>query len=144
MACRGVDRLGMARSWTIAAAIVRCAQMRAAFKHLTWNFDVRLTRVVACGLGSAARIFRNAARFRRLSFMPDRPPISRPFPDIADHVVEIVTVRREGHHGRGALISVERKVLARERPLPSVPHLPIATRELVAPGELGGGKTPPR
>ena len=42
----------------------RSAKMRAAFKHLAWDLDVRLTGVVARGLRSAARIFRNAARLR--------------------------------------------------------------------------------
>src|SRR5947209_20038387 len=51
MACRGVDRLGMTRGRTIAAAVIGSAKMRAAFKHLAWNPDVRMTRVVAGGLG---------------------------------------------------------------------------------------------
>jgi hypothetical protein len=47
MACRGVNRLGMARGRAIAAAIVQGAQVRAAFEHLARNPDIRLTRVVA-------------------------------------------------------------------------------------------------
>src|SRR6267143_4524672 len=103
MACRGVDRLGMTRGRTIAAAVVGSAEMRAAFKHLAWNPDVRLTRVVARGLRPAARIFRNAARLRRLGVVFLRIPIGRPFPDIPDHVVDAVAVRRECSDGRGAL-----------------------------------------
>src|SRR5437762_342716 len=95
MACRGVDRFGMARGRTIAAAIVRCAQMRSAFKHFAWNLDVWLTRVVARGLGPAARIRRNAARLRGIGIVRLRIPISRPLPDIADHVVQAVAVSWE-------------------------------------------------
>jgi len=43
MACRGVYGLSMARRRTIAPAIVRSAEVRAAFKHLAWNLDVRPT-----------------------------------------------------------------------------------------------------
>src|SRR5580704_10654035 len=39
VACRGIDRLGVARGRTVPAAIVRGAQMRAAFEHLARNFD---------------------------------------------------------------------------------------------------------
>src|SRR6516165_4967213 len=43
----GVDGLGVARRRTVAAAIVRRAQMRAALQDLARNADVRLTVVVA-------------------------------------------------------------------------------------------------
>src|SRR6266481_2757913 len=110
MACRSVDRLGMTRGRTIAAAIVGSAEMRAAFKHLAWNPDLRLTRVVARGLGPTARIFRNAARLRRIGFMLLRVPISRPFPDIANHVVQAITVGRKCVDGGSALEAVGREV----------------------------------
>ena len=58
----GVDRLGVARGGPVAAAIVRRAQMRAAFQHLAGNADFRLARIVALGLRPAARILRHAAR----------------------------------------------------------------------------------
>src|SRR5467141_4025139 len=103
MACRGVDRLGMTRGRTIAAAIVGSAEVRAAFKHLAWNPDLRLTRIVARGLGSTARIFRNAARLRRIGVMLLRIPIGRPFPDITDHVVQAVAVGWECGDGRSTL-----------------------------------------
>jgi hypothetical protein len=84
---------------------------------------------------------------------PPRPraggiPVGRPFPDVADHVVNSIAVRRERRHRRRALIAVEGQVLARERALPGVRHLPIARRELIAPCELGaveaaaGGELP--
>src|SRR5216684_1834368 len=122
MACRGVDRLGMTRGRTIAAAVVGSAEMRAALKHLAWNPDLRLTRVVARGLGPAARVFRNAARLRRIGFMLLRIPIGRPFPDIADHIVQFEAVCCE--------------ILVWEITLPGVRHMLAAWKLLVAPGEF--------
>src|ERR1700682_5450467 len=123
MACGGVDRLGMPRGRTIAATVVGSAEMRAALKHLAWNPDIRLTRVVARGLGSAARIFRNATRLRRIGFVLLRIPIGRPFPDIADHVVQAVAVSRERGNRRRALESVCAKVLVWKFALPSIGHV---------------------
>src|SRR5436309_9866066 len=140
MACRGVDRLGMARGGTIAAAIVRCAQMRAAFKHFAWNFDVWLTRVVARGLGPAARIRRNAARLRGIGIVRLRIPISRPLPDIADHVVQAVAVSWECGDRGCALEAVRAKILAREFALPGIRHMLALRHELIAPGKLGAVK----
>src|SRR6478735_11801537 len=95
MAGRSIDRLGMTRRRPISTAVIRCAQMRAALEHLARNPDLRITRVVARRLGSAARVFRNAARFRRLGFVSWRVPVGRPFPDIPDHVTEAVAVSRK-------------------------------------------------
>src|SRR6478672_1835612 len=69
MTCRCVDRFGVARGGTIAAAIVRRAQMRAAFDHLARDFDVGQPGVETCFLRSAPRIFRDAACFLRVSLM---------------------------------------------------------------------------
>src|SRR5207248_179337 len=70
MACRGVDRLGMTRARPIAATVIGSAKMRTAFKHLTWNPDVRIARVEACGLGAAA--------CRKLPFRFGRKILARP------------------------------------------------------------------
>src|SRR6266851_4519927 len=141
MACRGVDRLGMTRGRTIAAAVVGSAEMRAALKHLAWNPDLRPTRVVARGLGPAARILRNATRLRRIGFMLLRIPVGRPFPDIPDHVVDAVAVRREGRDRRGALEAVGAQILVWEFALPGVGHVAAAWRELFAPGVFGVGQS---
>src|SRR5215471_12630548 len=101
----------MARSRAITAAIIRRAKVRATLEHLAWNPDLRLAGIVACGLGAAAWIFWNATRFRRVGFVAARPPIGCPFPDVPDHVVGAIAVRRKGGHGRRALIAVGRKVL---------------------------------
>src|ERR1700732_1573918 len=74
VARRRVDRLRMARGRAIAAAVIRRAQMRAAFDDLARNLDLRLAGVVAPILAPAARILRNAARLRCVGFMLGGPP----------------------------------------------------------------------
>ena len=137
MAGRGIDRLGMARRRPVAAAVVRRAEMRAALEHLARNFDVGLAGIVARVLAAAARIFRNAAGLRRIGFVLRRVPVGGPFPDIADHVVQAVAVRRKRRHRRGALVAVLVEILARKFALPGVGHVLAAGREFIAPGELG-------
>src|ERR1700732_1222234 len=111
--------------------------MRAAFDDLAWDFDLRLAVVVAAILFAAARILRDAARFRRIGFMLGGPPIRGPFPDIADHVVDTVAVRREGHHRRGPIESVLAFIFVREISLPGIGAMLPARSENLAPGELG-------
>src|SRR6266852_9886691 len=126
----------MTRGRTIAATVVGSAEMRAALKYLARNPDIRLTRVVARGLGPAARVFRNAARLRRIGFMLLRIPIGRPFPDIADHVVQAVAIGRECGDGRSAFEAVCCEILVREITLPGVRHMLAAGKLLVTPGEF--------
>src|SRR6266850_237446 len=141
MACRGVDRLGMTRGRTIAAAVVGSAEMRAAFKHLAWNPDIRLTRVVTRSLRSAAWILGNAARLRRIGLVLLRIPIGRPFPDVADHVVQAIAVGRKRCHRRCTIEAVRAKVLAWKFALPGVCHVLSAWRLLVAPCEFRAVKS---
>ena len=56
MTGRGIDRFGMPRRRPVAAAIVRCAQMRTALDDLARNSDVRQTWIVALVFAAAARI----------------------------------------------------------------------------------------
>src|SRR6476620_2840180 len=114
MTCGSIDRLRMARCRPVASAVVRRAQMRAAFDDLLWNLDVGRSGVVAAILAPAARVLRDAAGLRRIRFMPWRVPVGRPFPDVADHVVKSVTVWRECADRRGALDAVGIGVLPRE------------------------------
>src|SRR3954449_11030000 len=90
-----INRLRMTRCRPVASAVVRRAQMRAAFDDLPWNFHIGGSGVVTVGLAPAARVLRNAASLRRICLMLWRIPVGRPFPDVADHVVQAVTVRRE-------------------------------------------------
>ena len=95
-------------------------------------------RIVAVASSRPPRGFcGNAAAFGASAACRGRVPVGRPFPDVADHVVEAVAVRRKRPDRRGALVAVRREVLVRERPLPGVRHLAPVRRELVAPGELG-------
>src|SRR5258705_3397592 len=94
MACRRIDRLRMARCRPVASAIVRRAQMRAAFDDLPWNLHIGGSEVVAVDLTPAARVLRDTAGLWRIGFVPRRVPVSRPLPDVADHVVQPVIVQR--------------------------------------------------
>src|ERR1700732_1688122 len=127
----------MARGRAVAAAVIRRAQMRAAFDDLAGNLDLRLAGVVAAILAPAARIFRNAARLRRVGFMLGGPPIGGPLPDIADHVVDAVAVGRKRHHRRGPAEAVFATVLVWKISLPGIGTMLSAGREFAAPGELG-------
>src|SRR6266702_6224968 len=114
MAGRSIDRLGVPRGRAITAAIVRRAEVRAAFQDFSRDLDVGKARVIARLLAAAAGIARDAAGLCGLGGVPRRPPVGGPFPDIADHVVEAVAVRREGHDRRGTLEPILAEVLDRE------------------------------
>src|SRR3954469_22881989 len=118
VARRGVDRLGVTRGRAIAAAVVRRAEMRAAFEDLAGNFDLRLAGVVACGLRSTARVLRNAAGLRAVGLVLGRPPIGGPRPRLAEHVVDAIAVWRECRHRRRARIPILSEVLVGEGALP--------------------------
>src|SRR3954453_21246727 len=133
MAGRRIHRLGVARGWAITAAIIRRAEVRAAFDYLARNFYVGLARVIARVFATAARILRHAARLRRIGFVLLRIPVGGPLPDVADHVVHTVAIGRERRDGGGALISVRSKILVRKCALPGIRHLPATGRELLAP-----------
>src|SRR5262249_50316319 len=120
------------------------AQVRAAFQHLSRNFDSWLAGVVAPLLTAATRVRRNAARLRRIGFMPCRPPIAGPLPHIADHVVEAVAVGRKRGYRRRPLVSILGEVLVWKVALPGIGHVPAARHELLAPGELGAVESTPR
>src|ERR1700759_5056885 len=123
MACRGVDWLCMARGRTIAATVVGGAKVGAPLKHLPRNPTPRVTRIVARALSATARIFRNAARLRRIGTMLLRIPISGPLPDISDHVVQPVTIGRKCSDRRGTFEAVGRKILVGKITLPGVRHM---------------------
>src|SRR5215472_9720692 len=137
MARRGVHRLRMTCCRAVTTAVIRRAQMRAALQHFARNPYFGLARVIARILAAAARVDRDAAGLLGIGLVSGRIPVGRPFPDIADHVVDAVAVWRECGDRRGALVTVEFQILARKGTLPGVCHLLAAWCELVAPGELG-------
>src|SRR5215217_2572394 len=96
MARRCVDLLGVARGWPVPTAVIWRAQMGATLDHFARDPDVRCRWIVATLLTPAARVFRNAARLRRISFVSLGIPIARPFPRIANHVMDAKAVRRKG------------------------------------------------
>src|SRR6185295_4772619 len=57
----------------------------------------------------------------------------RPFPDVADHVVQAVVTRRKRADGRGARVAIFEPVLEGEPTLPVVRHHAAAGCELAAP-----------
>src|SRR6478752_8685725 len=126
----------MAGRRTIAAAIVGCAQMRAALEHPARNLVFRLARIVAEMIGPTTRVLRDAAGLQGISRMFGSVEVAGPFPDVADQIVNPIGIRREGGDRRGPLIAVELRILERKRTLPGIRHLPAAGRQLLAPGEL--------
>src|SRR6266478_5707814 len=125
-----IDRLRMAGCRPVASAIVRRAQMRAAFDDLPWNLHLGGSEVVAVDLTPAARVLRDTAGLWRIGFVPRRIPVGRPFPDVADHVVESVTVRRECRDRRRAFEAVRLCVLAGKFTLPGIGHVTAKRGEL--------------
>src|SRR5580765_837406 len=144
MTCGSIDRLRMSRCRPVASAVIRRAQMRAAFDDLLWNLHVARSGVVAVVLAPAARVLRNAAGLHRIRLMLWRIPVGRPFPDVADHVVKSVTVWRECADRRGALEAVGIGVLPREFALPGICHVTAGRRELIAPRKLSAVEPPAR
>src|SRR5208283_2934683 len=137
MARRCVDRLRMARCRAIAAAVIRCAEVRAALQDSARDSDVRLARVEALILLPTARVSRNAACLICIRLMSSGVPVARPLPDIADHVADTVAVRRECHHRGGARETVFAKIFVRKVALPGIGEMFAVGREFVTPGEFG-------
>src|SRR6476661_10141468 len=137
MTRRCVDRLRMPRSRPVTSAVIRRAQMRAAFDDLPWNLYIGRSRVVTAGFAAAARVLWNAASLRGIRLVLWRIPVCRPLPDVADHVVQTVAVRRECGDRRGTLEAVGIGVLVRKATLPGVSHVTALRCELIAPREFG-------
>src|SRR5688572_12774985 len=133
MAHGGVDRLRVARGWAVTSTVAGSAEVRAALDHHARNPDRRLARIVTLFLPAAARVLGDAASLRRVGRVLRRIPVTRPFPDVADHVAKAVAVRRESADWGRALVGVWREVLVRELALPGVRHLATVRHELVAP-----------
>src|SRR4029078_8108411 len=114
VARRCINRLGMTRRGPVAAAVVPCAKMRSALQNLARNSDLRLTRIVALVFARPTRILRDAALLRRVCGSLWDVPVGRPFPDVADHVVETVAVRWKRLNGRCALVAVVLSILVQE------------------------------
>ncbi len=135
MAGGAVDRLRVAGGGAVALAIVGGAKMRSALQHLSRDRRVRHGRVQAFPLRAAPWVGGDAAASLRLALDARLGvPVGRPFPDIADHVVEIEAVRRIAFDGRGPFIAVLKRVAIGEGALPIIGQHLATGRELVTPG----------
>src|SRR5262249_51744886 len=106
-----VDFLWLPRGRTIARAIIGCAQKRAALDDAAWRLTAGQGQLLQFG---SARISRCLARVTRPI------PIARPFPDIADHVAEAVTVGLEAANRRRPGVAVLIGVVDGKDALPGV------------------------
>src|SRR5262245_7695147 len=106
-----IDLLRLARSRTIARAIIGSAQERAALDDAVRRLAGGQCQILQFG----------SARIDRLLPRVTRPiPVARPFPNIADHVVEAVAVWLEATDRRGGGIAVLGGVVDGEDALPGV------------------------
>src|SRR5579883_2154168 len=132
---RCIHRMREAGRRTIAPAVIRRAQMRSTLQNFAGNLDP-LDRIVAAFFRTAPWISRHAAGFHLFMGMLRAEPVCGPFPNVADHVDQAVTVRRKTPYRRGPLIAVRAKILPWEFSLPEICHHLTAWRQLIAPGEL--------
>src|SRR5581483_7529515 len=92
---RCIDRLRVACGWPVALAVIGGTQVRAALQNLPAESGAGVLEVAARQLTAAARIARNAASALADQLTPVRVPVRCPFPDIADHVVQAIAIRRK-------------------------------------------------
>src|SRR6266699_4149449 len=127
MARRRINRLGNTCRRAIPQAVIRRAEERPAFEHLSWDAELRLCRINTLLSCPPSRIDRDAARPGRVFWMMLLVPVRRPFPYIASHVIQPIAIRWEGAHGRRPFIAIGEQVLAGKLSLPGVGHQ-LATR----------------
>ncbi len=113
---RGVDRLRMTSSRTIAPTVIRSAKMGSSLEDLARDADRRLPHVEASGLRPSSRVRRNAACLGNLIDVTRAVPIQGPLPDIADHVVDAVAIWRKCVHRGRSIESVGRQVTLGKSP----------------------------
>src|SRR5262249_46334018 len=95
MARRAISRLSVARRRAVAAAIIGGTEVRAALDDFPRNFDLGQPEIEAVLKRAAARVIGNAACFLCISSVLGRVPVTGPLPDIANHVVKAIAVRRK-------------------------------------------------
>src|SRR6516165_3079770 len=106
-----VHFLRLPRGRAIARAVIGSAQKRAALDDPAWRLTAGQCEILQFG---SARIDRCLARMAR----PIQ--VTRPLPDIADHVVEAVAVRLEAADRRGPYVAVLVAVVDGEDALPAI------------------------
>ena len=129
----GVDHLRPAGGGAVALAVAVGAQVRAALDHLAGDAELRLGRVVAA-LHRRPRPFgRDAARRLGVLGVSRRPPVRRPLPHVAGHVVQAVAVGGVRADRRGRAVAVV--VTPREVAVPVVRQPLARSLGFVAPHE---------
>src|SRR6266480_3286569 len=137
MARRGINRLGNTCRRAIPQAVIRRAEEGPAFEHFSWDAELRLCRINTLLSCPPSRIDRDAACPGRVFWMMLLVPVRRPFPHIASHVIQTITIRREGAHGRRPLIAISHQVLPGKFSLPGVGHHLATRSEFIPPGIHG-------
>jgi hypothetical protein len=95
---RGVDRLRHARRGSVTAAVVGCAKVRASLHHLARNPGPGCCRVVRLRrIAATARVVDRAAGLPYLAVV--LVPVGGPFPHVARHLVQAVSVGRKRDRG---------------------------------------------
>src|SRR5688572_17792340 len=115
MARRGVDALRHACRRTVAAAVVRGAQVRSTLHHSTRD-PRRVSGVGTWFSVAASRVVQRAARAGDLAVR--LIPVAGPLPDVPDHVQQSVPVRGVDADWCGSDVTVIGGVLDRELTLP--------------------------
>src|SRR3954466_9390673 len=131
---RRVNRFGEASGWSIPPTVVLRAKVRAALQDLARYPDLGKGRIEAAVHGAPARIRGAATRLARVVGVSRAVPVGRPFPDVADHVIQTVAVGRIRAYGRRAFPAVNETILMRKLSLPPVGHRSPVRHQLLTPG----------
>ena len=111
----------MACCRAITLAIIGCTKVRAAFEDLALK---------GCTCWIVWHTATSHWRLPRLGIVIVR----RPFPDIADHVVQAKAVGGKAANGRRALPSVKQQIGIGKLPLPIIGEYGSTGRKFIAPG----------
>src|SRR3954462_12799206 len=131
---RRINRFGEASGRSIPPTVVLGAEVRAALQHLARYPDRGKKRIEAAVHGAPAWIRGAATRLARVFGVARAVPVGRPFPDVADHVIQTVAVGRIRAHGRRAFPTVNESILMWKLALPPVGHRSPVRHQLLTPG----------
>src|SRR5579864_2149390 len=121
MTSGGIDWLCHSCGRTIAPTIIWGAQERATFNHFAGNLDIGHCWIITLlSIGSSTDSSATACLLCRTM---RGVPVTSPFPNVADHVKQSITIRWKLTNWRSSLVTIQHQVLPRELALPSVRHL---------------------
>ncbi len=133
MRSRSINRLRKACSRAITLAIVRCAQVRPTLQNFTRDLQFSLPGIIATLLSRSTWIVRDAAGLHPYCIMLRLIPVRSPLPDVSNHVVEPITVRRKRPDGRGALIAIAAQIVPWKFTLPRIRHVASVRKKFLPP-----------